>query len=101
MKIDKDIYSLIEKYKEIKSFCVVEICITDRMKGNYLIAQKYLVLTNETYNYIINNKKESFYNIIKEIPVFFDDKKIEDYLKVCYSSDFPFTSIINKPIKWE
>lgn len=98
MNIINDILESYEKMEKVS--CIDEICVTDRMKSDYLISQKYLVLTYETYNYIEKNLEETFKKI-KEIPLFFDDKKIEEYLKQTYADKYPFESVIQKPLKWE
>lgn len=86
--------SIIEQKKIMGESCVIEICVTDRMKNDYYIVQKYLVLTHKTYNYFKNNIPESFKKM-QEIPTYIDDQR---FLKYLQEVD-PIQNIINKELE--
>jgi len=82
MDIIKD---LIEKSIQINK-CVIEICVTDRLKKDYLVQEKYLILTNDTYKYILTNHRD----VLEDIPIYISDTKFLNYFQV----NTPFESIL-------
>lgn len=88
------INDLIEISKQIKnnSRFVIEICITDRLKKDYLVQEKYLILTNDTYKYLLINHRD----LLKDIPIYISDTKFLNYFPV---NNKPFVSILSKYLK--
>lgn len=67
-----------------------EICITDKLEKDFLIAEEYLILTKKTYELL----KASNSDILKDVEVFESDERYKKYFKAFDT----FTPIINKKI---
>jgi hypothetical protein len=74
-----------------------EILVIDVFKKDFLLLQKYLIITHKTYNFIQSNEKDLFKDLIGKIPVFIDDdERFRKYLSEIYPYNFPFENMAKK-----